>query len=122
MSLADNKMTIRGVIDGLMKGNRDIVEEVFSPNFAFHSHTHIDLPLRGLEGARVMTSASDLAETQVTIEDIFGEGDRVAVRWTFRGIYRGAPKPGYPQPENAALSWRSVPTASSTGRSRTIGE
>jgi predicted ester cyclase len=45
-----------------------------------------------------MTSGSDLAETQVTIEDIFGEGDRVAVRWTFRGIYRGAPKPGYPQP------------------------
>jgi hypothetical protein len=81
-----------------MKGNRGIVEEAFSPNFAFHSHTHVDPPLRGLEGARVMTSASGLAETQVTIEDIFGEGDRVAVRWTFRGIYRGAPKPGYPQP------------------------
>jgi predicted ester cyclase len=46
-----------------------------------------------------MTSASGLVETQVTIEDIFGEGDRVAVRWTFRGIYRGAPKPDYPQPQ-----------------------
>jgi hypothetical protein len=41
-----------------------------------------------------MTSASGLAGTQVTIEDIFGKGDRVAVRCTFRGIYRGAPKPG----------------------------
>jgi hypothetical protein len=80
VSLAENKMTIRPVIDELMKGNRDIVEEAFSPNFAFHSHTHIDPPLRGLEGARLMTSASGLAETPGTIEDIFVEGDRVAVR------------------------------------------
>jgi hypothetical protein len=35
----------------LLKGNRDIVEEAFPPNFAFHSHTHIDPPLRGLEGS-----------------------------------------------------------------------
>jgi len=74
------------------------VEQAFSPNFAFHSHTHIDPPLRGVEGARTMTSGSDLDETEVSIEDIFGEGDRVAVRWTFRGIYRGVPKQGYPQP------------------------
>jgi hypothetical protein len=35
----------------------------------------------------------------VSLEGIFGEGDRVAVRWTFRGIYRGAPKPDYPHPQ-----------------------
>jgi SnoaL-like polyketide cyclase len=105
-----------------MKGNRSIVEEAFSPNFALHSRTHIDRPLRGLEGARVMTSVSDLAETQVTIEDIFGEGDRVAVRRTFCGIYRGASKPGYPQPGERCTIEPSVLTASSTGRSRTIGE
>jgi predicted ester cyclase len=98
MSAEENKATIRRVIDELVKGNPHIVGEAFSPNFAYHSHTHINPPLRGLEGARLMTSGSDLAETQVTIEDIFGEGDRVAVRWTFRGIYRGAVKPGYPQP------------------------
>jgi hypothetical protein len=67
-----------------------------------------------------MTSASGLAGTQVTIEDIFGKGDRVAVRCTFRGIYRGAPKPGYLQPGERCTI---VPiTASSTARSRTIGE
>ena len=86
MSVAENKTTIRRVIEELMKGNRGIVEEAFSPNFALHSHTNIDPPLRGLDGARAMTSGSKLTETQVTIEDIFGEGDRVAVRWTFRGI------------------------------------
>ena len=105
MSVAENKRTIRRFIDELMKGNRDIVEKTFSPNFAFHSHTHIDHPLRGLDGPRVMTSGSDLAETQVTIEDIFGEGDRVAVRWTFRGIYRGAPKTGL-SPAGRTLYYR----------------
>ncbi|MBV8135315.1 MAG: ester cyclase [Deltaproteobacteria bacterium] len=98
MSVEENKATIRRVIDELRKGNVGIVEEAFSPNFAYHSHRHTSPPLRGLEGARVMTTGSDLAEAQVTIEDIFGEGDRVAVRWTFRGTYRGAAKPGFPQP------------------------
>lgn len=98
MSVEENKTTIRRVIDELAKGNLGIVEEAFSRNFAYHSHRHTNPSLRGLEGARVMTSGSDLAETQVTIDDIFGEGDRVAVRWTFRGVYRGTPKPGYPQP------------------------
>jgi len=98
MSVEQNKATIRRVIDEIMKGNVGVVEEAFSPNFAYHSHTHSDRPLRGLQGARTMTAGSELSESEVTIEDIFGEGDRVAVRWTFRGIYRGAPKLGYPQP------------------------
>jgi len=84
----ENKATIRRVIDELVKANVGIVEEAFSLNFAYYSHRQTSPPLRGLEGARVMTSGFDLAETQVTIEDIFGEGDRVAVRWTFRGIYQ----------------------------------
>ena len=112
MSVEENKGTIRRVIDELAKGNVGIVEEAFSRNFAYHSHRHTNPPLRRREGARVMTSGSDLAETQVTIDDIFGEGDRVPVRRTFRGVYCGTPKPGYPQPWDAAPSWRSVPTAS----------
>jgi predicted ester cyclase len=67
--------------------------------FAFYSNTNPDGPLRGLVGARTMIArGSALAEPEVTIEDIFGEGDRVAVRWTFRGTYRGEAKPGFPNP------------------------
>jgi hypothetical protein len=32
------------------------------------------------------------------IDDIFAEGDKVAVRWTYNGIYRGEPRSGYPKP------------------------
>jgi hypothetical protein len=59
---------------------------------------HADRPLRGLEGARTMVSSSVLSDPRSTIEDIFGEGDRVAVRWTFRGVYRGEAKRGFPNP------------------------
>jgi predicted ester cyclase len=98
MSVEQNKATIRRVIDELRKGNLDIVDQAFSPNFAFHAHTHADRPPRGLEGARTMVTSSVLGDVRATIEDIFGEGDRVAVRWTFRGVYRGEPKPGFPYP------------------------
>ncbi|MBV8055529.1 MAG: ester cyclase [Deltaproteobacteria bacterium] len=98
MSVEQNKATIRRVIDELRKGNLDIVDRAFSPNFAFHAHTHADRPLRGLEGARTMVTSSALSDVLATIEDIFGEGDRVAVRWTFRGVYRGEAKPGFPNP------------------------
>jgi hypothetical protein len=73
MSVEENKATIRRIIDELAKGNVGIVEEAFSRNFAYHSHRHTNPPLRGLDGARRMTSGSDLAETQITIDDIFGE-------------------------------------------------
>ena len=98
MSVEENKAAIRRVIDELRKGNLGIMNETFSPNFAFHSHTHADQPLRGLEGARTMVASSALSDVHATIEDIFGEDDRVAVRWTFRGIYRGEAKPGFPSP------------------------
>ena len=71
MSVEQNKATIRRVIDEIMKGNVGVVEEAFSPNFAYHSHTHSDRPLRGLQGARTMTTGSEPSESEVTIEDIF---------------------------------------------------
>lgn len=39
-----------------------------------------------------------LPDAQATVEDIFVEGDKVAVRWTFRGTYQGEARPGSPTP------------------------
>ncbi len=35
---------------------------------------------------------------EMKIEDFIAEDDRVAVRWTFTGIYRAEPRPGFPAP------------------------
>ena len=42
---------------------------------------------RGLDGARKMLTQlrTVIPAVQATVEDICGEGDKVAVRWTFRG-------------------------------------
>lgn len=99
MSTEEHKALIVRVINELKKGNLGIVDEVFSPHFAFHWPNDPDFP-RGLEGARKMVtlSAATVPDMQATIEDIIGEGDKVAVRWTFRGTYQGEAKPGYPRP------------------------
>jgi predicted ester cyclase len=46
-----------------------------------------------LEGARkiISTAAAAIPDLQSTIEDICAEGDKVAVRWTFRGTYGAKP-------------------------------
>jgi steroid delta-isomerase-like uncharacterized protein len=100
MSAEANKAILLHAIDELNKGNLDFIDEVFSPNFAFHSSFNPDGPLRGLEGARtmIMRSRTVFPDLHATVEDIFAEGDKVAVRWTFRGTYQGEVRPGFPNP------------------------
>jgi len=51
MSAEENKAIFIRFMKELGKGNLDIVDEVCSPDFAFHSPNFPDWP-RGLEGAR----------------------------------------------------------------------
>ncbi len=99
MSPEENKAVFLRFVDELKKGNLGIIDEVCSPNFAFYSPRFPDWP-RGLEGARqLITRALDaVPDMQSSVEDIFAAGDKVAVRWTFRGTYRGEARPGYPKP------------------------
>ena len=99
MSAEENKAIFLRFLDELKKGNLGIIDEVCSPNFAFYSPNHPDWP-RGLEGARklIALSRSLFSDVQSTVDDIFAEGEKVAVRWTIRGIYQGESKPGFPKP------------------------
>jgi predicted ester cyclase len=97
MSGEENKAIFLRFVEALKARKPGIIEEFFSPNFAFHSPRNPDWP-RGLEGARKMlTSSSDVvSDFGASIEDIFAEGDKVAVRWTFRATYKGEVGPGSP--------------------------
>jgi predicted ester cyclase len=91
MSPADNKAVLRRLAEEFNKRNFAVIEEVFSPHFVLHDATHPHWP-RGLEGARKMFTVMLAAapNLQVTVEDAVAEGDKVVVRWTFRGTRAGA--------------------------------
>ena len=90
MSAEENKAILRRVAAEFNKRNLACIDELFSSNFVLHDANHPGWP-RGLEGARKMftvmlTAAPDL---QITMEDLIAEGDKVVVRWTFRGTNTG---------------------------------
>ena len=78
------------MVEDFNKRNLAFIEEVFSPHFVLHTALTAGWP-RGLEGARKMftTMLSAAPDIQATIEDIVAQGEKVAVRWTFRGTHAG---------------------------------
>ncbi len=99
MSAQENKAVVLRFVEEVNRGNLAVVEEVFSPNLLIITPSQ-DWPSfpSGLEGARMMLNAMRDGAVEMKIEDIIAEDDRVAVRWTFTGIYRGEPRPGFPSP------------------------
>jgi hypothetical protein len=55
MSSEDNKATLLRLLNELKKENLDIIDEVFSPTFTFHSTWAPAWP-RGLKGARALNT------------------------------------------------------------------
>ena len=110
MTTEQNKAIFLRFMDELRKGNLDIIDEVCSSDFAFHSP---NLPnwARGLEGARKLATYGSMLyrDAHGTLDDIIAEGDRVAVRWTITGTSIGERRPGIPDYGEkvavGAMSW-----------------
>ncbi len=89
MSVEENKATIRRIIEEWDKGNFDIVDELVAPDFVYHLPGSDDIRGRGgLKEYGRMTHAA-FPDGQHIFEDIFGEGDKVVARFTFRGTQKG---------------------------------
>ena len=95
----DNKANLLRFFSELRKGNTSAIDEVCSPDFAFHSPNFPNWP-RGLEGARALATLgpSLFSDNQSTIDDVFAAEDKVVVRWSISGKYIGEPRPGFPNP------------------------
>ena len=110
MTADQNKAIFLRFIEELRRGNPAIIDEVCSPEFAFHSPNWPNWP-PGIEGARKLaTYGRELyRDTHGTLDDIIAENDRVAVRWTITGTWIGRQGPGYPSIGEkvtvGAMSW-----------------
>ncbi len=90
MSTEKNKAIVRQFFEeGPSKGNLKAANELLATNFALHG----PLPCApGIPGISDVITACRAAfeDLNVTIEDMVAEGDKVAARFTARGIHKGA--------------------------------
>jgi steroid delta-isomerase-like uncharacterized protein len=88
--MADYKaLAQRWFTEVMNQGNEDVIDEITAPNFVDHD------PLPGTSPDRdglhdfVKQTRSAFPDAETEIDDILVEGDRVAVRSTFRGTHEG---------------------------------
>jgi steroid delta-isomerase-like uncharacterized protein len=86
-----NKALLRRTIEDVLdKGNLAVAYEVFAPDVVFHTHASPE-PFRGPEGVVefITMIRTGFPDVHFEINDLFGEGDRVAVRYTLHGTHKG---------------------------------
>ncbi len=90
MSVEENKAGQRRVFEEVInKGNLEIIPELFAPSYTYNSP--LGMEIRGPEGFKQSMTMFRTAfpDLHCTIDDIFGEGDRVATRITLTGTLTG---------------------------------
>jgi steroid delta-isomerase-like uncharacterized protein len=90
MSIEENKSIVRRFFEkGPSKGDLSAANELLAPDFTLH----VPLPCSpGVQGINDVISACRAAfeHLNVTVEDMIAEEDRVAARFTARGIHKGS--------------------------------
>jgi steroid delta-isomerase-like uncharacterized protein len=90
MVTEDNKELVRLLIEeDISRGNVAVAERIISPDF--HDHTNPPGMQHGLEGHLAIVSLfrNSFPDMQWTIDDMIGEGDKVAIRTTLRATHQG---------------------------------
>ncbi len=89
MSEENKAIARRYVEEAVNQRNLDVLDEIFAPGFIDHTASP-DHP-SGLEGLKQFFAMMDsgFPDFSATVEDLFAEGDRVAVRFTFHGTHQG---------------------------------
>ncbi len=90
MSTEENKAIARRWNDEIYsKGNFAAIAELFATDFVCHYAPFGVAP--DLEGYKrnVTDSLAPFADMNCTAEDMVAEGDKVAIRWSWRGIHKG---------------------------------
>ena len=92
MSTEQNKATVRRFYQEMLsQHNLAVADELFTDDFVDHDPDDPEGRLSGVAGAKeeVGVYIAAFPDMQVSIDDLFAEGDRVAVRGTLRGTHQG---------------------------------
>src|SRR6202163_179770 len=86
-----NKNVVRRLFQEVWnKGNLQVTDELFTPNYAHHDASTPDFG-RGpdSEKKRATLYRTAFPDIHLTIEDVIAEGETVMTRWSCRGTHKG---------------------------------
>jgi steroid delta-isomerase-like uncharacterized protein len=90
MSTEKNKALVRRFFEmGPSKGDLSAADELLAPNFALHTPLPSAPGIPGMNDVIVACRAA-FEHLDVTVEDMVAEDDKVAARFTARGIHKGS--------------------------------
>jgi steroid delta-isomerase-like uncharacterized protein len=92
MPVDENKTIVCRFLEEIWNNaNLAVMDEVLSDDYVAHSPSVQGGELRGREALKdIMRQAhAGLPDVKITIDDVVGEGDRTAVRFTVRGTHQG---------------------------------
>lgn len=80
----------RGIEDILNRGDYAVADELFTPDFVFHTPAQAE-PFYGPDGFKqyVAMIRAAFPDIRFTIEEIFGTDDKVVARWSARLTHHG---------------------------------
>jgi len=88
MSAEENKALVRRYVEEFVdRSNFELSDEIFAPNFVRYGPDQVS----GVEDLKHFFAMlhSGFPGFQSTIEDLFAEGDKVVLRFTFHGTHQG---------------------------------
>ena len=91
MAVEENKAIAARFYEIYNKGNMELVDELFSPDFVGRDPNHPSLERRGSEGVKRVLAAfrNAFPDLEGTLEDQTAEDDKVVNRYTGRGTHQG---------------------------------
>jgi steroid delta-isomerase-like uncharacterized protein len=102
-AINENEALVRRFLEeAYNQGNLDVGDELLAADCVFCTPA----PISGIAGWKQFATAFLTAfpdDLQVTIDDMFAAGDKVAARWTARGTHKG-PLRGVP-PSGKQVTW-----------------
>jgi steroid delta-isomerase-like uncharacterized protein len=91
MSTEENKELVRRCwLECFNKKNLAIIDELVAPEYAWHAPGQEVSSSEGIKQFVIMLLTA-FPDMHMTFEDQFGEGDKVASRWTVRCTHQGDP-------------------------------
>ena len=90
MSVKKNKKTVSRFLEKVWnEGVLEVEDELVSKDYVYHDPAAPDLHGPEAHKQFVMLYRSALPDLHFTVEDLFGKGDKVVMRWTTTGTHKG---------------------------------